>query len=311
MAIPELTGTFCAGLAGRIFSRQRGRGRHGAKTMALSSATDTKSLSESIWVERHEGKYVIPPTLMPAIREYIGLFCDPDPNCKGFPPEYVTTTLQLDTPAMSLHHAKESEAVTRFKLRARTYGTDGKSPVFMEIKRKIIGVVVKSRARIPREKWCSELILDPKRLLDVEFRSAKEEYAFLEFVRLTREIGATPKVLVRYTRESYVSRVDDYARVTFDRNLLYQPTHSWDSWGDAGKWRPIDTPFTQDKGNRYSGVILEIKTMSNPPMWVVDLIENFDLARTGNCKYSSAVWTESLFGETPAAAEYATELFLP
>lgn len=278
--------------------------------MAHHSATDVRSLSESIWVERHEAKYIIPVTLIPEIREFIRPFCDPDPNGTGDPPEYTITTMQLDTPSLSLHHAKFEEAIARFKLRVRTYGVDGKSPVFVELKRKIKGVVVKSRARIPRDKWCKELVLDPHRLLDVEFRSAKEEYAFLEFVRLVRQIGATPKVLIRYTRESYISHVDEYARVTFDRNLLCMPADSWTDWGEGKRWRSMDSTMIQDKDYRFSGVVLELKAMSNVPEWLVEVVEKFDLARTGNCKYSSAIYVEALFRGNTAAPEYASGMYL-
>ena len=113
------------------------------------------------------------------------------------------------------------------------------------IKRKINRVVVKSRARVPRDKWREELIMDPHRILDINFHSSREEYAFLEFVRLARQIGARPVVLIRYTRESYISRVDEYARVTFDRKLLYQPTEKWDCWGDEGNWRPMDSAMME------------------------------------------------------------------
>ena len=278
--------------------------------MAMHSASDTKSLSESIWVERHEAKYIIPMSMVPEIREFIMPFCNPDPNGSGNPPEYVITTMQLDTSNLSLHHAKGEEAIARFKLRARTYGLDGKSPIFVELKRKVKGVVVKSRARIPREKWCKELILNPYRMLDVEFRSPKEEYSFLEFVRLTRQIGATPKVLIRYTRESYISHVDDYARVTFDRNLLCQPADTWDNWGEGRRWRQMDTNMVQDKDYHFSGVVLELKAMSNVPEWIVELVEKFDLARTGNCKYSSSIGIESIFRGNDGSPEYATQLYL-
>jgi len=42
---------------------------------------------------------------------------------------------------------------------------------------------------------------------------------------------------------------------------------------------------------------------------MIDLVEQFGLVRTGNCKYSSAVWLESLFRGTPALPTYAGECF--
>jgi hypothetical protein len=106
----------------------------------------------TIDLERHEAKYIIHPGQMAAIREFIRPFCVPDENARdghnGLP-EYLVTTLQLDSPDLALFHAKEHEALNRFKLRVRTYGTDGQCPVFLEVKRKIKGIIVKSRATVP------------------------------------------------------------------------------------------------------------------------------------------------------------------
>lgn len=258
-------------------------------------------------VARHEAKYIIPASLVPQIREFARPFCKPDSNCKGNPPEYVVTTLQLDGPSLPLHHAKEDEALNRFKLRARIYGEPGQSPVYCEVKQKYNGIIVKWRAPIPASAWGEHLIRN--RWMDVKLRSRKEETAFLMFVRLAREIGAEPAVLIRYTRESYVGAIDHYARVTFDRNLLYQPTRAWDTWGRGGKWISMDTNFAQGQGNSFSGVVLELKTLNDAPRWMIDLVMEFNLERLGNCKYSTAVWMESLFRGTPPRPLFSDEIF--
>jgi hypothetical protein len=268
-------------------------------------------VAHSILIERYEAKYIIPPSLVPKIRDFIEPFCVPDPNGEGDPPEYVILTLQLDSPDLCLHHAKDFEALNRFKLRVRTYGLDGKAPIFIEIKRKIKRTIVKSRAMIPRDKWCEELIMDPDHKHDIEFKSDREETALLEFIRLSREIGARPVVTIRYNRESYLSRIDQYARVTFDRRLLYQPTKDWTSFGLGGRWRPIDTPLIQNKANSFSGVILELKSLSDVPLWVVEVTERFGLAQQGHCKYSNALWQEGFFLGQPEPPMFANELFLP
>ncbi len=260
-----------------------------------------------IQLDRHEAKYVIPRGLVAEIREFIRPFCEPDPHCSGDPPEYVITTLQLDSPTMALHYAKENEAVNRFKLRVRTYGDPvGNAPVFMEVKRKIRGTIVKSRTMVPFDAWNRGLVMNP--MVDLHFKSPKEELGFLEFKRLVMEIGARPAVLVRYTRESYFGKYEHYARVTFDRRLLYQPTTSWDSWGRGGRWIPMDSILAQNKQFAFSGFVLELKTLSDAPQWMVDLVMHFGLARTGNCKYSTAVWLESIFRGTPASPHYASDL---
>lgn len=259
-----------------------------------------------VQLDRHEGKYIIPRSMLPAIREFIRPFCESDPHCKGNPPRYVITTLQLDDAQLSLHHAKANEAVARFKLRVRTYGEPGNSPVFMEIKRKIGGTIVKSRTAVPFDAWGEHLMTE--KMVSLDFKSSKEEVGFLEFRRLVQEIGARPVILVRYVRESYFGKYDRYARVTMDSKLEYQPTQSWDSWGRGGRWIPMDSSLVQNKKENFSGIVLELKTLSDAPQWMIDLVMEFGLERTGNCKYSTAVWLESLFSGTTAAPSYAVDL---
>ena len=45
----------------------------------------------------------------------------------------------------------------------------------------------------------------------------------------------------------------------------------------------------------FSGVVLELKTFSDAPLWMVELTERFDLVRIGFCKYFTAVRLDSLF----------------
>lgn len=254
---------------------------------------------------RHEAKYVIPGHLVDPIRAYIEPFCRPDPHGQSFPPRYTIITLQLDGPALPLHHAKREERLNRFKLRVRTY--DGQdSPVFLEVKRKLGHVVVKSRARIARQDWGEHLLRDTR--VHLPFASDKEYVAFLTFLRLARQIQAEPAVRIRYVRESYFGVGEDYARVSFDRHLEYQPAEDWDLLGEGRKWIAMDDSLTQNKLEPWSGVILELKTSGDAPRWMSDLTKEFDLVRDGNCKYSTAVSCETLFRGTAGAPAYAAVL---
>lgn len=245
---------------------------------------------EQIEFERHEAKYLIHPSLVPKIREYIRPFTAPDDNATGDPPEYVVTTLQLDSPDLTLYRARDREALDRFKLRVRTYGTDGTCPIFLEVKRKLKGVIAKSRAILPAALWGRDVCLRPDRVLP--FRKPEEQNHYLEFVRLVRELHARPVVRIRYWRESYFGTNDSYARVTFDRRLCYQPAHTWSVPGE-GRWWSMDSVLAMNRP--FSPVVLELKTLSDAPRWMVDLTREFDLVRVGFCKYSTAIRLESLF----------------
>jgi len=274
----------------------------------MSSSAPTRSYSKfAMQLDRCEAKYIIPRSLVPRIREFIQPFCEPDPHGQGDPPEYTVTTLQLDTPTLSFHHAKENEAINRFKLRVRTYGETGGDRVFLEVKRKINGTIVKSRSSVPAAAWGKELLFAPK--MEATFSLRKEEESFLEFRRLAQLTGARPTVCIRYTRESYFGQNDEYARVTFDRKLQYRPTPHWALSPGVGRWFSMDSSLVQNKGLPCSGVILELKTLSSAPCWMIELVKQFGLVRTGNCKYSTAMGLEALFRGTPTLPGYASELF--
>lgn len=258
-------------------------------------------------LERHEAKYMVHPKQVPEIREFIRPFCAPDDNAPPGPfPEYVVTTLQIDGPNLPLYRAKEEQALNRFKLRVRTYGTDGKCPIFMEIKRKIKGVIVKSRVTVPAKNYSGKMIMDVDPT--IRFRSAKEESNYIQFVRATQLIMARPVVRIRYLRESYLGRNDAYSRLTFDRKLEYQPARDWDVLPKSDRWYNMDSSMAQCWP--FSGKILELKTFGDAPHWMVELTERFSLVRIGFCKYYTAVRLESLFGGACYADDSSTTGFI-
>jgi hypothetical protein len=261
---------------------------------------------------RYEIKYVIPGHLVPQIRKFIEPFCELDPNCSGDPPGYIVTTLQLDSPGLSLHYAKLWDFVNRFKLRARVYGEPvGSSSVFLEIKAKYRTSIVKYRSHVPFDKWGKHLFGN-EIIRGISFKDSKEADNFYQLVRLVKEIGARPVMLIRYRRESYFGINDHYSRLTFDTRIQYQRTTSWDSWGNGRQWFSLDKPLDQtrrhDKESNYSGVVLELKSLHDVPLWISRLVQELNLDRQGHSKYSNSIWAESMFCATPWTPEYETDL---
>ena len=242
-------------------------------------------------VKRYEKKYLIPPELIPEIRKFIAPFVIPDKFGKGAFPEYIITTLQLDTPSRSFHLAKEFEYNERFKLRVRTYNNIGSSPVFAEVKAKYQDIYIKTRVLIPFDDWNEKLIFSTD--LPYIFKNRQQETDFLNFRRLVWETNAEPSNIIRYVRESYVGTGDIYLRVTFDRKLEYCSRATWAEFGKGETWYSMDTGEVQ--GADFSSAVLEIKTLDDVPVWVVDMAEKFSLQSRGNCKYSTGIWKDSLY----------------
>jgi len=264
----------------------------------------TSGADFSTELDRFETKYIIPRQLVEPIKEFIQPYCEMDKHCAEAGGRYFINTLQMDSPALSLHYAKEWKATHRFKLRARTYGNPpGDAPVFLEIKRKYYERVFKSRACIPFEEWKPGIL--NKHIDELNLKTVKERDTFREFVRLHHELHAEPRVYVRYAREAYTGIFDHYARITFDSQLCYQPVYDMYNWGGKGRFISMDSGLVHHR--KDSTLILELKCTEQVPTWMIELVQAFDLIRCGNCKYSNAIWMENLLtgkGDAPFADEF-------
>ncbi|WP_246462593.1 polyphosphate polymerase domain-containing protein [Pelagicoccus albus] len=242
---------------------------------------------------RHEFKYIVPASMADDIRAYVQMFCEKDPNAVGHPPSYTVSTLQLDSPSLSLHFAKERKLVNRFKLRVRTYGTDLNGTVFFEVKRKETDYVCKTRSRVSMSEYRDELYTDPNCI--PHFATEEETRNHIEFLRLSRSIGARPVLHIRYDRESWIGTEDRSVRVTMDRNLRYRKAEGYRFFGaEPTGWRVMDTEVGLRRP--FAGMILEVKSALGVPVWIPTMIRHFGLVRSGFCKYSTAMRLESLFG---------------
>lgn len=272
--------------------------------MASLKKTKSDTADFSTELDRFEAKYIIPRQLVEPIKQFIRPYCTMDKHCAAAGGHYYINTLQLDSPTLSLHYAKEWEATHRFKLRVRTYGNPpGDAPVFLEIKRKYFERVIKSRACIPFAEWKPGVL--KKRAEELNLKSVKEREAFREFVRLSEEIDARPLVYVRYSREAYTGLFDHYARITFDSQLCYQPVFDMYNWGGDGRFISMDSGLVRNR--RDSTLVLEVKCTEQVPTWMIELVQEFDLIRCGNCKYSTAIWMENLLtgtGQAPFDDEF-------
>ena len=231
--------------------------------------------------ERLELKYLIDEATAGEILRRIQSYCTPDrfnPKTGG---GYAIYSLYLDTPSMAFHNAKLRDEPDRFKLRARTYSST--SAVHLEVKRKVLEVIEKTRVSVARDRSEDAASGFGEPLKDnAEQRRLLERFAYLSAVT-----GAEPKVLVRYEREAYVSDVDYYGRVTFDRRITAQRVSGWDLEGDPKAWVSVDDAWQGD--GLHSPLVLELKCESAMPEWMNAVIKDFELSIQGFSKYSFGV----------------------
>lgn len=241
-------------------------------------------MASSILFNRYEMKYWVPDELTRGMSRSIEPFCELDPYARRSPDRrYCITSLYLDSPRYSLFHDTVGDRADRYKLRIRTYGERSEGPITTEVKRKVKDVIVKSRAFLPRDLY-PRLFEDPCGARPT-FASKEEERHYNDFVLRMTWRHAMPRSLVRYTREAWESTVDEYVRVTFDRQIRYQPASGWDLQGDPRAWIAIDGARENDLG---AFCLIEIKCEGTFPLWLQDFVQRFELTRSSYSKYVRA-----------------------
>jgi SPX domain protein involved in polyphosphate accumulation len=244
-------------------------------------------------MERLELKYVIDEATAARVVRQIAPYAEGDSYNLGSERfGYSIQTLYLDSPSLAFHRAKESGASERLKLRLRGY--EATRTNILELKQRSGDVIHKTRAVIEGE----------------DLEAAAHGYAKLasetpegrafadEFARHTLASGAGPAMLIRYDREAYHSVTDDYARVTFDREIRFQRTIAWKLRGDEDRWHRLDDHLVAGAPNPL--VVLELKCGTSVPHWMLGLVQRNDLQRRSFSKYSIGIHlTNWLAGAPP------------
>jgi SPX domain protein involved in polyphosphate accumulation len=238
-------------------------------------------------IERYEYKFLVEDELVPAIRSYALSTSRLDSHARAGDGAYTIRSLYFDTPAFDLYAANQHEQGRRFKVRARTYPDTPNSPVFLEVKNRIGDVIAKSRAFVAHELWQKAIECDASTLEQLPARSRSGVSAFALKVHLHH---LEPVALVEYEREAYVSDLDSYARLTFDRNIRVQMKSELDLGADPRRWCPIDHA-AQTKTNR-SVSVLELKFERRPPSWMHSMVRRLELVRYSFSKYCYGVFNE-------------------
>ncbi len=240
-------------------------------------------------LERHELKYLVPYSQVEAISDFISPYCSLDYySDKAENHFYTVNSLYFDTPTFQFLQQRMYGRDMRFNMRARAYADGDKPPYFLEIKHKTGPIVKKYRATANDEEW-------PRILADPNYRVSgddepKEKRNKELFLRLAMSYSIEPKILTQYRRRAFFSTVDEYARVTMDISMKYRLE-------DRLILTPNNDMNSYDNQNIYTGntfhtgesVILELKcNIGQVPMWMLDIIQRFNLKQIGFSKYMNS-----------------------
>lgn len=237
-------------------------------------------------LERYELKYLISPDLVEPISRFVESYCQMDHYSEVAEDHYYTiNSLYLDTPRLYLLQYKESADALSFNMRVRSYGSGEKPPYFFEIKYKIRDFVRKHRAMISCSEWSDILESDfiPDSL------NGASRINLENFLRVKMTYNVRPVILTQYRRKAYLSLVDDYARVTFDRDLRFQEMDRWVLCPHERDLIHYDHPDSFEL--RGQSIVLELKCEKKIPIWMIELIKKFQLVRSSFSKYGNSMAT--------------------
>lgn len=230
-------------------------------------------------IRRYELKYLITEEQATDIREYVRGFCSLDRHSSPELNGYVVNNLYLDTPDLRFYWDVKFRRLTRVKTRLRYYGRKLKDAVWLELKYRQGSIIWKVRRQIEARQWPGVLEARPATGDPPSFQSGA-----MTFEDVVALLGVQPMLHARYFREPWVSDIDDYGRVTIDRQLTGRMANgSYDLDCDDGDMSYYDDPVTM--GEADSRVLLEIKVERQVPQWAVRLIRRFGLVQRGFSKY--------------------------
>ena len=216
--------------------------------------------------ERHEMKFLLNTQQRCYLEHAILPRMRPDEHG-----ESTVCNVYYDTPDYLLIRRSMEHPIYKEKIRMRSYGPAyGDTPVFLELKKKYNGIVYKRRISLPLDK--AEAFMHREIPMPQDSQIGRE----IDWFCLSYE-NLRPAAHISYDRDAWFDRNDPELRITFDRNILWQTEdcslsalpcgHSLLSAGES---------------------LLEIKTASSIPMWLVSVLDEAEIRKTSFSKYGSA-----------------------
>jgi hypothetical protein len=223
--------------------------------------------------KRYELKYLVTPAQFEAIRASLvdRMLLDEYCRKKG---SYMIYNLYFDTPDDEIIRRSLEKPYYKEKLRLRSYTmpTCGEDTVFLELKKKIGGIVAKRRAIMTFAQATEYLETGAV----PELAAYQDNQVMREISCFLRRYAVEPKVFISYERIAYMDGSDPDLRVSFDFNIL---TRRQDVSLTGGDWGTelLDT----------DDILMELKCSGSIPLWLCRELSGLGLKRTNFSKYGT------------------------
>lgn len=230
---------------------------------------------------RFEFKYLVPIEQYTALRSAVLPFLRPDSFAARQPDgRYTVRSLYFDTPGFEMYHTKVEGIAHRMKVRLRGYNLGGpESSVFMEIKRKYEGPILKNRSQAPYAVVLQLFQGKPIEQFADQIRNPDNARRFFYQI-LSRNMRPVANII--YEREPYaggnLDPENDF-RLTFDLHLR-----------SVAYPRVEELFIEKDVRFAFPGFfIMEVKFNRFCPAWIKPILEEFQLRKEPASKYVGAI----------------------
>ncbi len=224
--------------------------------------------------KRYETKFMLTRTQFEALTTALQEYMIPDAYCTDGK-LYTIYNIYYDTPDNQLIRHSLSKPYYKEKLRLRSYKQNAgeNDKVYLEIKKKIGGIVAKRRASLTlgearnfleNGEYPEEPSYINKQVLD-------EISYFLEAYR-----DIKPKAYIAYDRMAMFAKDDNNFRITFDTNIRTRRDDLTLSSSAYGKQLLLPDHF-----------LMEIKIISAMPLWLAGLLSELGIYKTSFSKYGT------------------------
>ena len=223
---------------------------------------------------RKEIKFLLNMEQYNGLMEVVSKYMNPDDYCVGGK-EYGIYNIYYDTPDDYLIRESLSKPYYKEKIRLRSYYSPA-SPddrVFLEIKKKIGGIVTKRRVSMTLEESDAYFANRTK----PECSKYITEQVFRELDVFLDSYPIAPKQYISYQREAFFGKDDHDFRLTFDRKITE---------------RRFDLGLGYESyGNYIIGAdqrLMEVKVSNAIPDWLVSKLSELEIYKTSFSKYGRA-----------------------
>ena len=238
---------------------------------------------------RFECKYCVPSAEAEAVLRVARLFLDvdraawPEAPAEGSLPTQRVTSLYLDSPALTFYGWHVARRTSRFKLRLRRYSAGPQDVTWAEVKHKVDGRVVKTRAAVPIGAVPG---IEAGRIARLP-HACDVDPALDDFLARLRAFGAAAQVMLRCDRRGMRGSGSDRAvGVTVDTGLGFRTGSrlSLLDVPDAG-WHSLVLP----SDGTAATAIVELKHGGTPPVWMRRVMTRLAQWRCSYSKYIAAM----------------------